>query len=135
FTNASGHARRLRLQWSVKTDLRPGWFSESLGIRDGQDAVAWRPDRRIFVARDLQNPWFCVWGSLPSADALPIDQPRAIESSGQGVTAASSHRVTVGAHTTSTLTFVVSGSSTTEADAVAGYERLPRQPAPLPPRK
>ena len=127
FTNASDHARRLRLQWSVKTDLRPGWFSESLGIRDGEDAVDWRPDRRIFVARDLQNPWFCVWGSLPSADALPIDQPRAIESSGQGVTAASSHPVMVGAHTTSTLTFVVSGSSTTEADAVAGYERLARQ--------
>ena len=33
FKNASDRTRRLRFQWSVKTDLRPGWYADRLGIR------------------------------------------------------------------------------------------------------
>ncbi|HEV2749083.1 MAG TPA: hypothetical protein VGV12_01020 [Gemmatimonadales bacterium] len=115
FTNASDRARRLRLEWSVKTDLRPGWYADRLGIRDGQDVVEWRPNKGVFIARDSDNPWFCVWGAVSSTDARPIEQR---------VTAASSHTVTVGAHATSTLTFVVAGSTTSQRDAVAVYDYL-----------
>ena len=45
FKNASDRARRLRFEWSVKTDLRPGWNSERLGIRDGQDVVGLASER------------------------------------------------------------------------------------------
>ena len=36
FKNASTLARRLHFEWSVKTDLRPGWDPDRTGIRDGQ---------------------------------------------------------------------------------------------------
>ncbi|HEX4387811.1 MAG TPA: GH116 family glycosyl hydrolase [Steroidobacteraceae bacterium] len=124
FRNASERVRRLRLEWSVKTDLRPGWYSDRLGIRDGQDVVEWRPDDRVFVARDPYNPWFCAWGAVSSADARRIEHPRAIQTNGRGVTAASSHTVTVGPHATATLTFVVSGSTSSEQDAIATYQYL-----------
>ena len=52
FKNASDRTRRLRFQWSVKTDLRPGWYADRLGIRDDQDAVDWHADAGIFIARD-----------------------------------------------------------------------------------
>ena len=120
FKNSSDRARRLRLQWSVKTDLRPGWYADRLGIRDGQDVVEWRANEGVFVARDTDNPWFCVWGALSSTDARRIEHPPPIHTNGRGVTAASSHMVTVGAHSTATLTFVVSGSTTGESDAVCG---------------
>ena len=131
FRNASDHARRLRLEWSVKTDLRPGWYADRLGIRDGEDVVEWRPHEGVFIARDIYNPWFCVWGAMPPAAARRIEHPDPIHTNGRGVTAGSSHTVTVGAHASSTLTFVVAGSTRGEADAVAAYRYLARHPAAL----
>src|SRR6266699_530348 len=63
FKNAADRKRRLRFQLSVKTDLRPVWFSEHLGIKDARDTVAWRTTNGLFIARDTDNRWFCVWGA------------------------------------------------------------------------
>jgi glycogen debranching enzyme len=131
FKNASDRERRLRLQWSVKTDLRGGWLAERLGIRDGRDVVDWNPDKGVFIARDSYNPWFCVWGALPPADAQRIDHPQPIDTRGRGVTAASSHTLTVGAHATAILTFVVSGSNTSASEALASYAYLAAHHAAL----
>jgi hypothetical protein len=124
FTNASAHARRLRFQWSVKTDLRPGWYADRLGIHDAQDVVDWRASDGVFIARDSGNPWFCVWGAVPTATVRRIEHPDSIPTNGSGVTAASSYTVTVGPHATSTLTFVVAGSSKGQSDALAAYDYL-----------
>jgi hypothetical protein len=126
FKNASAHARRLRFQWSVKTDLRPAWYADHLGIKDGQDVVDWRANDGVFVARDLDNSWFCVWGAVSAANARRITNPVPITTNGRGVTAASSYTVTVGPHASSTLTFVVSGSTTGQRDALAAYDYLAR---------
>jgi glycogen debranching enzyme len=131
FKNASDRARRLRFQWAVKTDLRPGWYSEHLGIKDGRDTVVWQTERGIFTARDVENPWFCVWGATPSADAQSIDDPLPMRTSGQGVTAASRYTVTIDPHGTSTLTFVIAGSTTDQDDAVRTYDDLTRHHAAL----
>ena len=52
--------RELRLQWSVKTDLRPGWYADHLGIRDGQDVVDWR-ESAAAVAETYAR-WSCAAG-------------------------------------------------------------------------
>jgi len=131
FKNASNRARRLRLQWSVKTDLRPGWFADRRGILDGQDAVAWRPNDRLFIARDVDHNWFCVWGAAPSAGARSIEPPQPIRTRGRGVTATSEHTITVGAHATETLTFVIAGSTGSQDEAVRLYNYLAQHHAPL----
>jgi glycogen debranching enzyme len=131
FKNASAQVRRLRFQWSVKTDLRPGWYADRLGIRDAQDVVDWRASDGIFIARDSGNPWFCVWGAVPRAHARRIEQPDPIPTNGRGVTAASSHTVTVGPHAIATLIFVVSGSTTSQSDALAVYDYLAKHHAAL----
>jgi glycogen debranching enzyme len=124
FNNTSDRARRLRLQWSVKTDLRPGWHSDR---QDGQDVVDWRAGDGVFIARDIDNPWFCVWGAMPSADAQRNEHPHPLHTNGRGVTTASSYTVTVGAHDNSVLTFAVAGSTTSQSDAVAVYDYLAKQ--------
>jgi glycogen debranching enzyme len=132
FRNLSDHTRRLRFQWSVKTDLRPGWDPDRAGIRDGQDVVSWDPDNGVFMAKDMYNPWFCVWGAiLPSRDARQVPHPDPIRTNGLGATAAARYTVTVAAHSTATLTFVVSGSSTSQRDAALAYDRLATQPVQL----
>ena len=131
FRNTSDRARQLRFQWSVKTDLRPGWYADHLGIRDGQDVVEWRENQDVFIARDTANSWFCVWGAVPPAGARPVERPRPIRTRGRGVTAASAHTVTVAAHATSTLTFVISGSTRSRTDALDTYAYLAEHHAAL----
>jgi hypothetical protein len=131
FKNTSDRARRLRLQFSVKTDLRPGWYADHLGIWDGQDIVEWRPNERVFMARDEDHNWFCVWGAVPAADARPIQHPQPLRTKGRGVTAASGHTVRVDAHATASLTFVISGSSSSQAEAIGVYNYLAEHHAAL----
>ncbi|MEP7066609.1 MAG: amylo-alpha-1,6-glucosidase, partial [Gemmatimonadota bacterium] len=82
--NTTDRERRLRFELSVKTDLRPVWYSEHLGIRDAPDTVAWDATKRAFVAQDTGNRWFCVWGASPSAGAQVIAQPEPISTGGDG---------------------------------------------------
>ena len=131
FRNAARRTRHLSFQWSVKTDLRPVWFSDSLGITDAGDTVAWEPDRRVFVARDSGHPWFCVWGATPSADARPVDRPEPIATRGMGVTAASHYAVSVAPRGAATLTFVIAGSDSAREAALDTYAYLAQHHASL----
>jgi glycogen debranching enzyme len=122
--NATARRRRLRIQLSVNPDLRPVWFSERLGIIDARDTVAWSPANDLFVARDTEHPWFCVWGAVPATGAQRIAHPSPVRTRGASVTAASSYRVALQPHGTSTLTFVFAGSTTSRDAAVSAYRHL-----------
>jgi glycogen debranching enzyme len=135
FANEANHPRQLTFQLSVKTDLRPVWFSERLGITDARDTVAWEPTRRLFVASDTRHPWFSVWGATSSAGAEPVLHPEPIRTSGMGVTAQSRYRVSVEPHGSSTLTFVFAGSATARKAAENSYAYLARHHARLLVRK
>ena len=135
FANGADRKRRLTFQLSVKTDLRPVWFSERLGITDAQDTVAWETTKHLFIARDTQHPWFAVWGAVPSAGAEPVPHPEPIHTSGMGVTAASRYRVSVEPHGSSTLTFVFAGSATARKAAENAYAYLARHHLSLLARK
>lgn len=122
--NAAGRTRELSFQLAVKTDLRPVWFSDSLGITDAPDTVGWEATNRLFVARDSEHSWFCVWGATGSTDARPVAEPPPVRTSGMGVSAASRHTVKVAPHGTSTLTFVVAGSTSGRSAAIETYRAL-----------
>lgn len=54
---------RLQLELLARTDLRPVWFSEQLGIEDGeQDEVIALAERRVKV-KDSGNDWYVEIGS------------------------------------------------------------------------
>jgi hypothetical protein len=129
--NAGSRARVLTFELAVKTDLRPVWFSEHLGITDAPDTAGWEPADRVFVARDTGHPWFCVWGATGSADAEPMAHPPPIGTSGAGTTAASRYTVPVPARGTSTLTFVVAGSDSGRRAALQTWRALARDHAKL----
>jgi glycogen debranching enzyme len=123
FRNAAGRKRELRFEFAVKTDLSPVWFSDSLGIEDSRDSVAWQAARRLFVARDTRNLWFAVWGA-PSVSAEPVADPQPISTRGEGVNAASRYHLPVDAHGTATLTIVLAGSPKSSSAAESTYVYL-----------
>jgi Bacterial alpha-L-rhamnosidase 6 hairpin glycosidase domain len=122
FTNASDRRRRLQFQFSVKTDLRPVWYSEHLGIGDARDTVVWRPSDHLFLAGDAGHRWFAVWGATAAGE--PVAHAPPIRTSGMGVTAASRYGLSVEPHGTSTLRFVIAGSTTRPDSAVSAYAYL-----------
>ena len=129
--NTAGRARALTFELAVKTDLRPVWFSERLGITDAPDTAGWEPASRTFVARDTGHPWFCVWGAAGTVDARPVAHPPPIATRGMGTTTASRYTFSVRAHGTSTLTFVFAGSDSGRGAAVETYRVLARDHAKL----
>jgi glycogen debranching enzyme len=135
FKNTAARKRQLRFHFSVRTDLRPVWFSDRLGIEDGQDTVTWQPTDNLFIAQDRKNPWFCVWGAIPPAGAQPVANPPPVPTSDMGVTATSRHELSVGPHSTSTLTFVIAGSAADKNAALHTYNYLAKHHATLLARK
>ena len=128
--NATARPRRLSLQLMVKTDLRPVWMSDSLGIHDAPDSVVWQPSRRMFIAHDTRNPWFCVWGAISRAAQL-VAHPEPLRTAGLGVTAASRYALAVAPHGRSTITFVIAGSPTNETAALRTFARVTKTHARL----
>jgi hypothetical protein len=126
FKNAAGRKRQLSLQLSVKTDLRPVWFSDSLGITDAPDSMRWEPKDGVFVAWDTGHPWFCVWGAAPASGGRPVGNPEPIATRGMGATGASRYAVSVEPHATARLTFVIAGSDSAKSAAVESYRYLTR---------
>jgi glycogen debranching enzyme len=131
FRNTTGRRRQLRFQLTVRTDLLPVWFSDSLGITDGRDTVTWARTARLFVARDVNHPWFCVWGAAGNVSAQPLADVPSVDTQGQGVTAASGYVVSLAPHDTSTLTFVFAGSASDRKAALDSYRYLAAHPASL----
>jgi glycogen debranching enzyme len=129
--NAADRPRALTFQLTVKTDLRPVWFSDSLGIIDAPDSVGWESGERAFVARDTGHPWFCVWGAGDSAEARPVPSAPRIGTGDLGVTGASRYTLTVPALGSSTLTFVIAGSASSREAALETYRTLARDHASL----
>src|SRR5262245_20286765 len=129
--NTAARPRSLSFQLAVRTDLRPVWFSDQLGITDAPDSVRWNPTSRVFLARDTEHPWFCVWGAAGSVDAEAVAHPPPIETRGSGVTAASRYQLSVAPRGTSTLTIVFAGSASSQSAAVATYHALARDHASL----
>jgi hypothetical protein len=122
-SNTSRQPRRLDLVLSTRSDLRPVWYSEKIGITDAPDTVAWHGADRVFVAKDLGHTWFYVWGAPESKDARPA-APRAPRTRGTGAAAASTHRVAVAPGRSATLAFVFAGSATSRAEAMRTYRRI-----------
>ena len=131
FRNTAHRKRQLTFQFSVKTDLRPVWFSDRLGITDARDTVGWQATDSLFIAKDTEHPWFAVWGATPSAGAQPVANPQPLRTSGMGVTAASRYSLSVAPRDTTTLTFVIAGSATDQNAAVNTYRDLARNYASL----
>jgi len=70
-TNTTDREKRLELSLTTRTDLRPVWYSEKVGITDAPDSIAWQPAERVFVGRDTGHEWYVVWGAADSGAAPP----------------------------------------------------------------
>ena len=122
FINSAARPRNLSLRFSAKPHLLPVWFSDQIGITDAADSVSWLPSKSLFTARDREHPWFVVWGAS-TPGARRVNRPDSLPTS--------SHRLSVDARGSATLTFVFAGSTTTRKQAEKAWTYLARNHAQL----
>ncbi|WP_274362850.1 glycogen debranching protein [Paenibacillus thermotolerans] len=79
---------RLKLELLARTDLRPVWFSETIGIRDGKEDVIEKVSDRLALAKDCDHDWFALIGTdLPGEqyDSGQLYGPEFTAGNGRGV--------------------------------------------------
>ncbi|MFL5786684.1 MAG: hypothetical protein ACJ748_01410, partial [Flavisolibacter sp.] len=109
--NKTSRLRKLQLEFVVKTDLSPVWFSKENNIIDAADTIYWMEDKKLLVAKDIKNPWYTVLASSLSEPHYNKNAIAPIETIGKGRTASVSCRVVMKPFQTLSVVFVISGSN------------------------
>ena len=122
FHNTSAKLRYLNVDFIVKTDLSPVWFSKENNIIDAPDSLYWDDARQLFAASDSKNPWYTVWGSSLPVAAHTTQTKTPVETAGMGKAAATTHRLSLRPDETAVATFIISGSNKNIETARASYE-------------
>jgi glycogen debranching enzyme len=134
FKNSEGHPRDLWFHLIARSDLRPVWLSEKIGITDAPDSVAWQPASGRYLARDTRHPWFAVWGPTSSGGRQSPKLPIPASETRSDKTG-STYRVSVPPHDSTTLTFVFAGSTRSAAEAEKTFTLIARDYSQLLARK
>ncbi|MFL5740845.1 MAG: trehalase family glycosidase [Flavisolibacter sp.] len=122
--NTTARLRVLQLEFVIKSDLSPVWFSKENNIIDAVDTVYWMRDKNMLVAKDTRHPWFTLLGSPLPAVHHHTKAMAPIETMGMGQTASISYRLTIEPQQTLTAVFVITGSNKDFSTAHANYENI-----------
>ncbi|MEC0243132.1 glycogen debranching protein [Paenibacillus dokdonensis] len=127
--NYSDQPTELELEMLCRTDLRPVWFSEEIGIQDGQkDSLVAASDWTV-MAKDSGNEWYVMVGAdmpgvtgqqLNSGDDLIGPEWTAGKGTGLSITS----EITLAPGTVYTFYVYIAGSYTSRDDCEATYARL-----------
>lgn len=124
---ANKESRSLNLSFLGRTDLSPVWFSDELGIKDGPDEGKLDDKENLFVAKDVENPWFVVFGSDLAYEYGTVEKelfgPE--RTSGQGVSSQLSYtNLMMPSGGTLDVFFFIAGSYKSETDARETFANL-----------
>lgn len=129
FYNAGPTKCDCTTEFVARTDLRPVWMSEEVGIFDGaadqivpSEGMDGRP---AIVAKDCDHPWYVAVGCSTPADEMRQGQFFGPENTmGNGVSIGFTHHFTLTPRQTRTVKFYISGSDISLEEVQKEYERL-----------
>lgn len=131
FTNTSESTKEIGVDFVVKSDISPVWYSKENGILDGLDSLVWNDQKQLFVGKDTANPWYAVWGSSHSTASHSINCESPAETKGLGTAASLNNILTLPAGGTETIRYFICGSTESADDAIAVYSELAQNEASL----
>lgn len=117
-----GSEKKVKLKFTGKTDLRPTWLGERTQMFDGKDFTTYDESLKAWKVKDSLNPWFTIFGS-----ELEFDNNSTIsENKTTNNTASNSieDAVFLFSGKTHVVNYIISGSYTSENDAVNTYSSI-----------
>ena len=109
------------LNFTGMVDLSPVWLAEELNITDGLDSGVFDHKSNAYIARDVANSWFVVFGSDQNTSTSQAGYCT-IDRRGNGKDLTLLTKVKVGGNESRTVKYFISGSSQSEQDARETYD-------------
>lgn len=122
--NTSAKVRDIMLDFVLKTDISPVWFSQENGISDYPDQLHWDSENGLFSARDSSHGWYMVWGTDNPVLSYLEDYREPVETLGQGKSGLIRTAVKVDPGKEKVVTFAITGSMSGNAEAISVNQRL-----------
>lgn len=129
---SSSHVREasaLEAEVLFRSDLRPAWLGERVGMQDAQDTARFDAREGCVVFRDGENPWFAVVGApiAPLRHTLGDDRGAVQPTHGRGTSARLTYALAVEGDGVMRLKLLIAGSAQSEAAAIHTFGRLRRE--------
>ena len=125
--NNSELMQEIILDFVLKTDISPVWFSKENNIFDYHDLLTWDNDNKLFSARDSFHSWYTLWGTDSPVLFYEADCEMPVETSGQGRSGLIRTSVKIAQGEEVVVAFAISGSTISHDDAVSTNTRLLNQ--------
>ncbi|MDR0845473.1 MAG: amylo-alpha-1,6-glucosidase, partial [Tannerella sp.] len=124
FENISKTARNLGLDFVVKTEICPVWFSKQNGIIDDADTIRWNEQSGLFYANDVSNDWYAVWGTNAAIEGYNINSSCPVETKGKGKSATLNSSLKLKPGKKKVVTYFICGSTESVEEAKTVYADL-----------
>ena len=116
-----------------RSDLRPAWLGERVGMTDSPDLASWDSEARCVIFTDTDNPWSVVVGA--EADALDVQIGEELwafqQTSGQGISAQLVLPLSASSPTSLSSRWFVAGSALSADAALTTFAHLRANYAPI----
>ncbi|MBK5722978.1 amylo-alpha-1,6-glucosidase [Dysgonomonas sp. Marseille-P4677] len=122
--NNSAKARNITLDFALKTDISPVWFSKENGILDYSDQLVWDSNNKLFSARDSVHDWSVVWGTDSPIISYDENFNAPIDTKGLGKSGLIQTSVEIASGKEKNISFIISGSQNSLADAISSNRLL-----------
>lgn len=123
-TNKSTDTRHLNLNFILRSDLSPVWFSTENGIYDSPDHAEWNKNNAAFVYKDSINSWYAICGSNLKINSFAIADDSCAQTSGMGVTTHMRGFLNLKPGEKASVNYVLAGSNFSQKKAEADYRSL-----------
>jgi len=126
FTNSSDSKKDVTCELLARTDLRPVWLSEKIGVYDGKsDSAVFHEKENAFIAKDDDHEWYAAIGSNIVPDSTRSGQFFAAEmTAGNGVSTSMTFSFSFDAWETKELVFYFAGSYKSKEECIIHYRAL-----------
>lgn len=123
--NSGSESHDLELEFLARTDLRPVWYSETIGIMDGDHDDIELLDSQIVHGKDCEHQWHVMLGcSEPTREILLGQQFGPEITAGKGASASLFFDIMLEPSEKKTITFYIAGSSVSQEDCLEQYKFL-----------
>ena len=123
-TNLSKIERNLSIDFLLKTDISPVWFSKENKIFDYTDMISADKKNNVFAARDSVNNWFAVWGTSHEAASYALDQTEPFATRGNGKTGLINSKIKLAPGKQIIINYAIAGSINDGTEALTRYNTL-----------
>jgi len=125
-TNRAEVETKITCEMLARTDLRPVWLSENIGITDGiTDEAYYIEEDNVFLAKDCDNEWYAAIGCDTAPDSTRIGQFFATEiTAGNGISVSMTFSLDFKPEETKEIVFYFAGSKKSREECFSQYRAL-----------